>query len=940
MYEILYNWEFVPRPSPKVNVKTMVVDGKHRFFMKNHIMGTLYDLDELSYYIWGLIDGERTMAEIMAEMQTTKPDTQPIKILQTILFFAESGALRAVLEPIRRKRVRVDSAFKVHIVIVERSKRFLQSIHRVIRPLLRRTLLWVSLALIVLCGLSFAGQFVHILGDRRNFEIFGSTVVGLFVFNFVILAPVTAIHEIAHGLAVVHYGGAPKDMGTGWFYFGPMFYCDATDAWTFSRRNRIMVMLAGNLSTMLIGSAIMMALYVWPFSPSISHMLSMTAFWCFYTSLWNFAPPFETDGYYVLSDLLSMPNLRHDAYAYLKTIVKRSLKKPVEEPEGLTVGKKRILLGYAIMSVVWLMYMAYQSSTIMRYMAKDAAISLLNISSAILFNQTLSIAGFAVSIVSIVYFTMMVSGYFFIFITAIKKAAVRALPFETIHDRDLSVFLYLPTQVPKSLVNNLKAKMAKEAKKFTVNFNIERIGPLCIAVLRMGSKRLALVQIKEHLRKVELTFSSMYQKFLQRYKDDILRSAGIYGPEKIKLTNLLIKMAKESTKTGTPEAKAVAEQVIEGQTRDTFYLLNSVSGRVWTIELPPAQQYEIEKSLLPTLSIEDISITDLYDEVEDFKKRIIYGFDSLAKLALESQSSLSEMLEHPEEHQLVAFFQPVKGRLIFVGRTEQIEKNLAAFGSLFVDQAWCSYMDNLLSETNHILSVLGSTTLPNEEEIQGMSDAELTVLNRNLSTVVANEGFIARSLEKCEEHLQSAIHNLRELKKSLETAIAFKVGLLDAIFALNAENLKNLPSRFKNFKEAFQRLCIEVKRIKKVVEREHRKREVIFLRKRRRMMRIYPFVVIFSAVVALVGIQPALELVAVPFLVAALFPQLVYWVIYLLMWRSFHRVSGYSSWAFSQIQTFIFALTQGFSKFIATGDILTPTKAAVKQKRREIHENL
>ncbi len=935
MYEILYNWEFVPRPSPKVNVKTTVTDGKHRYFMKNHAMETLYELDELTYYIWGLVDGQRNMAEIIGEMGNEKPDVQPMTILQTILFFAESGALQSVLEPVEKKRIRVDSAFKVHVVIVEQSKRFLELIHRLIRPTLRPALFWASIGFIVLVGLSFASQFVNILGDARNFKIFGSAVVGLFVFNFIILAPVTAIHEIAHGVAVVHYGGAPKDMGTGWFYFGPMFYCDATDAWAFTRRKRIMVMLAGNLSTMLIGSAIVISLYVWPFSPSIFYMLSMTAFWCFYTSLWNFAPPFETDGYYVLSDLLNIPNLRHDAYDYLKNAIKRALGKPVKELESLTARKKQILLGYAVLSVVWLGYMAYQSSTLMTYMATDATASALNISSSVLFGQELQIGVFVVGVVSIGYFAMMVSGYLVIFASAIKKAAVRTLPFEAIHDRDLSVFLYLPTQVPKTLVRSLKDKMAGEAKKFTGNFSVERIGPLCVAVLRMGGRKLALVQIKEHLREIEQKFDSMYQSFLDRYRSDILRSVGIYSPQKIGLTNLLEKMARESAETGTPEAVGVVSQGIEDNIRDTFFLLNSVSGRVWTIELPPAQQYQIQESLLPTLSVEDFSITDLYDRVEDFKKRIIYGFDSLAKLAIESQTGLSETLARPDKYQLVTFFQPVKGRLIFVGRTEQIEKNLAAFGSLFVDQAWSSYMDNLLSETNHVLSMLDRTTFPSGEDIQSMSDSELTVLNRNLSTIADNMDFVEESVERSERHLQYVNHNLKELKKSLETAVSFKVGLLDVIFSLNVENLRSLPIRFQDFREIFKRLSIAVERLKEIVVEEHQNRKVVFSERKRKILWKYPPVVVFSAVFAILAIQ----FVSIPFLIAALFLQLAYWGVYLLKWRRFYKLSKYSSWAFKRIQMSIFALTQALHKYIATGDILTPTETMIKQKTIETRRN-
>mgnify|MGYP001076496897 CR=1 FL=1 len=56
MYEILYNPKFVLLPSPKVNVKTTVADGKPSYLMKNHATGTYYDLDTLTNLIRKLTD--------------------------------------------------------------------------------------------------------------------------------------------------------------------------------------------------------------------------------------------------------------------------------------------------------------------------------------------------------------------------------------------------------------------------------------------------------------------------------------------------------------------------------------------------------------------------------------------------------------------------------------------------------------------------------------------------------------------------------------------------------------------------------------------------------------------------------------------------------------------------------------------------------------------
>jgi hypothetical protein len=916
-----------------VNVKTTVINGEKNYLMKNHLTGSYYDLDELSKDVWDLIDGTRTVAGIYEEIQGIWKDVRLHHVTEPLVFFAREGCLKALLDPIRKKRVRIVSAFEVNVSIVERSKNFLESVYRIIRPALKKPLLWASLLFVILAGSVALRDFVAVFADSSNFEILGSTVVGFFFYYFVVLAPVIAIHEMAHGLALVHFGGTPGEIGTGLYYFGPIFYIFVTDAWSLTRGKRIMVMLAGPLSTLLIGSGLVAAVYLLPFPASISHMLFMAAFFCFYGSWMDFSPLFEVDGYYVLMDALNSPNLREDSFNYLKAVVRKVFRRPLkEEPVELTTKQKRIFLGYAVLSIAWAVLMAYQTMTFLIYMTGDVTFRVQNIFSASLIGAMLPASEIVVSIVSIFYFMMTVVGYGVMLVTAIKKARVRTLRFETIHDRDFAVFLYLPTQTPESVVDKLKRKMTNVAKDFTPNFSIQQVGPLCLAVLRMGSTRLAHIQLREHLGKIEHAFSSMYQDFLRDHERDILRSGGIYSNQKIELATLLRRMANEAATMGKPEAKSAIDQIITKKAKDTQYLLNSVFGTVWTIELPPAQQQEMQKTLLPTLFVEDLAITDLYDEVEDFKKCVIYGFDSLAKLASEKRRTQRATLAQPEIYQVVSSFEPIKGRLIFVGRTEQIEKDLYAFGSLFVCQAWSGYLDNLLSETTLTLSALGNVPLPSQEAIQALKDQELTVLRKNLSTFVANARFINESMKNWERHIQRAHNNLEELEGRLKPTAAFEIGLLNAILTINAENLGRLPKRFAKFKKEFQELFNSIQKTRRVIERECERRKDTFSKKKRTALLIYIPVTILSFILALVGLQPTLSSITIPSLVAALLLQTSYWTIYLLLWKSFHTINRYPSPVFSRIHVFTLALTETLYKFISTADVLSPIDVSIEKK--------
>jgi len=925
MYEILYNPAFVPLPSPKVKVRTMVVDGKPSYLMKNGNTGIYYDLDELTNLIWNLTDGKRTNKQIVKEVQRQKTRVQERTVLEILLFFAESNMLVASLEPRPSKRLKVVSAFEIDFCIIERSKDFLQSIHSKLQPILKRFLLWAAIAFIILGVLLFAGEFVSIFGKKAYFEILGSSVVGFFFYYFFLLAPMIAIHEIAHGLALVHYGGQPGEMGTGLFYFGPMFYTETTDAWGLSKRDRIMVYLAGNITTLLIGSALVFVRFIVRIPEPASHILTMMAFYCFNMSLFNFAPPFESDGYYILLDIVNMPNLRRDSYDYLGSIVRRALGMQVKTKiPGLTKRKKRILLGYAVLSVTWIMYIVFQSSLFMVYMGQDVTTAIASIVQAVSSSQALSASVVVIAVASTLYFGMQVLGYGFVFSVAVKKAMAKPLQIEAIHDRDLAVFTYLPPQVPESLSNSLRAKMEKAARKFTSNFEVMQIGRSCVTILRMGETRLALVQIREHLKRVESEFSSEYQKLITRHKGSLLRSSGIYAPHKINLTTMFKQFGDESADAGNSAARSIVKLCKEKQNETLLYLLSSVFGTVWTIEVQPALEYDIQRELVPGLLLEDLTLTDLYNDAENFKKRLIYGFDSLAKLATEIDMGVRESLARSDEYQLISVLEPIKSRIVFVGRTEQIEKNIHAFAPLFVAQTWSGYLDNLLSETCYLLSTLKRTNLPNAKEIKEMSIGELAVLRKDLSALRENQNLIEECIHKSQNNLAKANQSLKALKTTLKPSENFKIALLDTMFHVNVENLEKVPTRIKEFQKEWKTLCKRIEKIRELVEKEYGERKTLIAEKKRKMLKIYPLIVALSIVPAILSFQPSLTAWWIIFMSVAMILQVFYLVVFYRVWRSFHKVTRYPSQAFKRIQLFVLALTQAIYGYVTTGDVLTP----------------
>ena len=925
MYEILYKPTFVPLPSPGVNIKTTIVDGKPSYLMKNHATGMYYDIDELTNEIWNLTDGKRTVTQIVKAVQREKPNIREMTVIEILLFFAESNLLVASLEPKPSKRFKVVSAFEIDYDLVRDSSGFLQSLNKKLRPIFQRFLLWITLAFIIICTVFFAGEFVSIYGRKANFEILGSTVVGFFFYNFVAMGPIIAIHEIAHGLALAHYGGKPGEMGMGLLYFGPFWYTGTTDAWGLSRRDRMMVYLAGNISTLFIGSVLVVIHLTMTIPEPASTILKMTAFYCFAMSLNNMAPPFETDGYYILSDVVNIPNLRHDSYGYLGSIFRRASGRPLKAKiPHLTKRKKRILLVYAIVSATWIVYLVFQSTLFLVYMGEDVTAALSKIFSAVMSSQAIAISVVVVAVASMLYFGMQVMGYTFAFWVAVKKAAAKPLQVEAIHDRDLAVFAYLPPQAPESLSKSLKEKMEKAAKKFASTFEIKQVGCSCIAVLRMGGTSLALEQIKEHLKNVENGFSSNYQNLITHHKEALQKSSGIYSPDKAKLTSMFDQIAAESVDAGNSTARSIVRNCEEKQNRALLYLLSSAFGTVWTIEVQPADEYDIQRKLCPDLLIEDLTLTDLYDDVENFKKRTVYGFDSLEKLAVEMDTGLRECVARPDKYQLVSVLEPIKSRIVFVGRTEQIEKSIHTVAPLFIAQTWSGYLDNLLGETCFALATVNRSRLPNAREIKGMSIGELAVLMKDLLAFTENQKLVEECIQNSEAHLTKNNESLRQLKIALKPTEDFKIGLLDAIFHVNVENLENLPRRIREFQKEWKTLCKRIEDIREHVEKEYNERKPMIARKKRGVLRVYPLVAALSIALFIMCLQPSLASWWMAFLSVALISQAVYWAIFYRARRSFHKVTKYPSEPFNMTQLFLLALTEAIYGYVTTEDILTP----------------
>jgi putative peptide zinc metalloprotease protein len=163
-------------------------------------------------------------------------------------------------------------------------------------------------------------------------------------------------HELSHGLFCKHFGAAVREIGVIFVLFVPMGYVDASASLGLaSKWRRIMVASAGIYAEFFIAA---IAAIVWArtpaggFTATIAHNIVFTG--TAVTLLLNANPLMRFDGYYILGDLLGIPNLATRGRNWVREIFGRLLLGPrAPQPTPLSTREDWIVAIYGAAAACW-----------------------------------------------------------------------------------------------------------------------------------------------------------------------------------------------------------------------------------------------------------------------------------------------------------------------------------------------------------------------------------------------------------------------------------------------------------------------------------------------------------------------------------------------------------------------------------------------------------
>ena len=175
------------------------------------------------------------------------------------------------------------------------------------------------------------------------------------VWMMIALGVSKVLHEFGHGMTCKHFGGECHEIGVMLLVFTPCLYCDTSDSWMLRSKWQRAAIGAGGMYIEVVLASICTFIW-WNTDPGMLHYLCLsTMFVCSVsTIIFNSNPLLRYDGYYILSDLLEVPNLAQKSRAAMIGLLRQwCLGIEWNDQHGLPPRQRALFALYSVASVCY-----------------------------------------------------------------------------------------------------------------------------------------------------------------------------------------------------------------------------------------------------------------------------------------------------------------------------------------------------------------------------------------------------------------------------------------------------------------------------------------------------------------------------------------------------------------------------------------------------------
>ncbi len=318
------------RARPDLSAQRQRYQGRVYWVVKDPVGLHYFRFQEEEYAILHMLDGNTSLDEIKEKFEAQFPPQKITldEIQQFLGMLHRSGLILAGVQgqggqllKRRTERRRRELLGLVTNILCIRFKgldpqRTLDWLYPKVRWFFTPAALVIVLGLMLAALVLVAVQFDTFRTKLPTFHQFFTPSNALLL--AVTLGLTKVFHEFGHGLSCKHFGGECHEMGVMILVLTPCLYCNVSDSWMLpSKWQRAAIGAAGMYVEAMLAS---IATFLWWFSePGLLNNLCLNImFICSVsTVVFNGNPLLRYDGYYILADLVEIPNLRQKSTTIL-----------------------------------------------------------------------------------------------------------------------------------------------------------------------------------------------------------------------------------------------------------------------------------------------------------------------------------------------------------------------------------------------------------------------------------------------------------------------------------------------------------------------------------------------------------------------------------------------------------------------------------------------
>lgn len=211
---------------------------------------------------------------------------------------------------------------------------------------------------LILAGLLIVASRVLLYKDFDSHffrQVVGRSTPNEYLISLALLILVVLFHEFGHAAAQIRFGLRTGPIGFQLYHYIPAFFADVSNSWKLKPRQRIAVDIGGIYFQSMMASIFYLIYLQTDFIPLLAAVIASDTL-----CVISINPFLRFDGYWLLADALSVPNLRERSERQFAGLLQRLLGRPSKH-DLAAVSKIRgaLLVAYAIVRNAFWLFLSF-----------------------------------------------------------------------------------------------------------------------------------------------------------------------------------------------------------------------------------------------------------------------------------------------------------------------------------------------------------------------------------------------------------------------------------------------------------------------------------------------------------------------------------------------------------------------------------------------------